>query len=63
MSLYPRDMSLVRIVIRSWIWLGILLHSNQIRRELHRIVTDIKKDGEVGLAYMKRVEIAKKIRL
>ncbi len=63
MSLYPRDMSLVRIVIHSWIWLGILLHSNQIRRELHKIVTDIKKDGEVGLAYMKRVEIAKKIRL
>lgn len=63
MSLYPRDMSLVRIVIHSWIWLGILLHSNQIRIELHRIVTDIKKDGEVGLAYMKRVEIAKKIRL
>ena len=63
MNLYLRDMSLVRIVIHSWIWLGILLHSNQIRREQHRIVTDIKKDGEVGLAYMKRVEIAKKIRL
>lgn len=31
-------------------------------RELHRIVTDIKKDGEVGLAYMKSVEIEKRIR-
>ena len=41
---------------------GILLHSYQIRRELHRIVTDIKKDGEVGLAYMKSVEIEKRIR-
>jgi len=39
-----------------------LLHSDQIRRELHRIVTDIKKDGEVGLAYMKSVEIEKRIR-
>ncbi len=39
-----------------------MLHSDQIRRELHRIVTDIKKDGEVGLAYMKSVEIEKRIR-
>lgn len=31
-------------------------------KELHRIVTDIKKDGEVGLAYMKSVEIEKRIR-
>lgn len=39
-----------------------MLHSDQIRRELHRIVTDIKKDGDVGLAYMKSVEIEKRIR-
>ena len=39
-----------------------MLHSDQIRRELHRIVTDIKKDGEVGLEYMKSVEIEKRIR-
>ena len=39
-----------------------MLHSDQIRRELHRIVTDIKKDGEVGLAYMKSVEIETRIR-
>ena len=39
-----------------------MLHSDQIRRELHRIVTDIKKDGEVGLAYMMSVEIEKRIR-
>lgn len=39
-----------------------MLHSDQIRRELHRIVTDIKKDGEVGLTYMKSVEIEKRIR-
>lgn len=42
--------------------LGILIHSEQIRRELHRIVTAVKKDGEVGLEYMKSVEIEKKIR-
>ena len=39
-----------------------LLHSDQITRELHRLVTDIKKDGAVGLAYMKSVEIEKRIR-
>ncbi len=41
---------------------GILIHSEQIRRELHRIVTAVKKDGEVGLEYMKSVEIEKRIR-
>lgn len=37
-----------------------LLHSDQITRELHRLVADIKKDGDVGLAYMKSVEIEKR---
>lgn len=44
-------MNLVRTAIRSWTLLGILIHSEQIRRELHRIVTAVKKDGEVGLEY------------
>ena len=54
-------MNLVRTAIRSWTLLGILIHSEQIRREL-RIVTAVKKDGEVGLEYMKSVEIEKRIR-
>lgn len=62
MNLYLRDMSLVRTVIRSRTLLGILIHSEQIRRELHRIVTAVKKDGEVGLEYMKSVEIEKRTR-
>ena len=55
-------MNLVRTAIRSWTLLGILLHSEQIRREHHRIVTAVKKDGEVGLEYMKSVEKEKRIR-
>ena len=55
-------MNLVRTAIRSWTLPGILIHSEQIRRELHRIVTAVKKDGEVGLEYMKSVEIEKRIR-
>ena len=42
--------------------LGILIHSEQIRRELHRIVTAVKKVGEVGLEYTKSEEIEKRIR-
>lgn len=55
-------MNLVRTAIRSLTLLGILIHSEQIRRELHRIVTAVKKDGEVGFEYMKSVEIEKRIR-
>ena len=31
-------------------------------QELHKMVVAVKQDGEVGLAYMKSLEIAEKIR-